>query len=134
MVTEVSDVWSSTDIVALSKSDNVIQSSHASWNDGKTELPDMTSTLGISVDLFTTSQASSNLDQQYITREFEEKLKGLKIKKRRISTKEAPGGQAIGAVAILILSLMFAGVILLDLNTFQQNWRMFRINVSQMRD
>lgn len=133
MVTEMSDVWSTTDIVALSKSD-VIQSSHASWKDGKTELPDMTSTLGTSVDLFTTSQTSSYLDQQYITQEFEKKLKGLKIKKRRISTKEAPGGQAIGAVAILILSLMFAGVILLDLNTFQQNWRMFRINVSQMRD
>lgn len=133
MVTEMSDVWSTTDIVALSKSD-VIQFSHASWKDGKTELPDMTSTLGTSVDLFTTSQASSYLDQQYITQEFEKKLKGLKIKKRRISTKEAPGGQAIGAVAILILSLMFAGVILLDLNTFQQNWRMFRINVSQMRD
>lgn len=129
----MSDVWSTTDIVALSKSD-VIQFSHASWKDGKTELPDMTSTLGTSVDLFTTSQASSYLDQQYITQEFEKKLKGLKIKKRRISTKEAPGGQAIGAVAILILSLMFAGVILLDLNTFQQNWRMFRINVSQMRD
>lgn len=133
MVTEMSDVWSTTDIVALSKSD-VIQSSHASRKDGKTELPDMTSTLGTSVDLFTTSQASSYLDQQYITQEFEKKLKGLKIKKRRIRTKEAPGGQAIGAVAILILSLMFAGVILLDLNTFQQNWRMFRINVSQMRD
>lgn len=133
MVTEISDVLSTTDIVALSKSDNTIQSSHTSWDDDKTKLPDMTSTLGTSVDPFT-SQGSSYLDQQYVTREFEEKLKGLRIKKRKISTKEAPGGQAIGAVAILILSLMFAGVILLDLNTFQQNWRMFRINVSQMRD
>lgn len=134
MVTEISDVLSTTDIVALSKSDNTIQSSHTSWDDDKTKLPDMTSTLGTSVDPFTSSQGSSYLDQQYVTREFEEKLKGLRIKKRKISTKEAPGGQAIGAVAILILSLMFAGVILLDLNTFQQNWRMFRVNVSQMRD
>lgn len=134
MVTEISDVLSTTDIVALSKSDNTIQSSHTSWDDDKTKLPDMTSTLGTSVDPFTSSQGSIYLDQQYVTREFEEKLKGLRIKKRKISTKEAPGGQAIGTVAILILSLMFAGVILLDLNTFQQNWRMFRINVSQMRD
>ena len=66
--------------------------------------------------------------------QFEDKLKSLRVKKKKMGTKEAPGGQAIGAVAILILLLMFAGVILLDLNTFQQNWRMFRMNVSQMRE
>nr|XP_022296230.1 uncharacterized protein LOC111106011 [Crassostrea virginica] len=66
--------------------------------------------------------------------QFEDKLKSLRVKKKKMGTKEAPGGQAIGAVAISILLLMFAGVILLDLNTFQQNWRMFRMNVSQMRE
>ncbi|XP_062590941.1 uncharacterized protein LOC134252470 [Saccostrea cucullata] len=84
------------------------------------------------------SKPSNNTPQGdlYDKQRFEEVLKSLKVKKKKTgthSTKEAPGGQAIGAVAMFILLLMFTGVIILDLNTFQKNWRMFRRNVSDMR-
>ncbi|XP_061183355.1 uncharacterized protein LOC133191624 [Saccostrea echinata] len=116
--TIVIERWSSEHSLAVSASDTMTT---ASVSDGQRSAE---------------SRNNRSHADSYDKRQFEEILESLKVKRKKASThstKEAPGSQAIGAVAMLILLLMFTGVILLDLNTFQQNWRMFRRNVSDVR-
>ena len=62
-------------------------------------------------------------------------LEELKVKKKpRLVAKEAPGGQTIGAVAMVILFLIFAGVVLLDLSTIQNHLKLFIRNIRGVCD
>lgn len=125
-----SEFWTTemrwTPLIHISTQENVME---------KDEVESVASTTALSEDLSITEKLKHSEDHEcpYDEQEFREMLKSLKVKKKKVSTKEAPGSQAIGVVAILILLIMFTGVILLDLNTFRQNWKMFRRNMSYVR-
>jgi cobalamin biosynthesis Mg chelatase CobN len=126
-----SEFWTTKDMRWTSLEHTALQET-ATANDFKSGA---NTTTVFSEDLPITEKSKQIDDYQrsYDDQQFKKMLKSLKVKKKKVSTKEAPGSQAIGVVAILILLLMFTGVILLDLNTFQQNWKLFRKNVSDAR-
>ncbi|KAK3102358.1 hypothetical protein FSP39_010775 [Pinctada imbricata] len=66
---------------------------------------------------------------------FEKVLEDLRVKKRtKQVAKEAPGGETIGAVAMVILFVIFAGVVLLDLSTIQNHFKLFLRNIKGCRE
>ncbi|XP_071173604.1 uncharacterized protein [Mytilus edulis] len=111
------------------KTDKILSVEQLSTNSlsSKKDPPQKRST---TVTLKTTTKKPAPLLPHEIDEKVQEIVKNLKIYNLpKRSAREAPGGEAIGAVALFILIGIIGGIVLLDLVTIQNHLKLFMRNI-----
>lgn len=109
--------------------DNILSEEELSTNSlsSKKDKPQTTST---TVNIKTSTKKPAPLLPHEIDEKVQEIVKNLKIYNLpKRSAREAPGGEAIGAVALFILIGILGGIVLLDLVTIQNHLKLFMRNI-----
>ncbi|CAC5400389.1 MRC [Mytilus coruscus] len=111
------------------KTDNILSEEELSTNSLSSK-KDQRQTRSTTVTLKSTTQKPAPLLPHEIDEKVQEIVKNLKIYNLpKRSAREAPGGEAIGAVALFILIGILGGIVLLDLVTIQNHLKLFMRNI-----
>jgi len=109
-------------------------SSQSNFKDLTTAQNKLSSTSATTRKIPSTTRETVELSPLEIDEKVQEIVKNLKIYKiPKRPTREAPGGEAIGAVALFILIGILGGIVLLDLVTIQNHLQFFLRNINIRR-
>ncbi|XP_063443216.1 uncharacterized protein LOC134723570 [Mytilus trossulus] len=111
------------------KTDNILSEEELSTNSLSSK-KDQPQTRSTTVKIKSSTKKPAPLLPHEIDEKVQEIVKNLKIYNLpKRSAREAPGGEAIGAVALFILIGILGGIVLLDLVTIQNHLKLFMRNI-----